>query len=95
MAKNDLTRPCEVDGEACKFHGFTRNDKVVVNCTVSLPADDCRKIARISEKYGLYPPELISQVVVTTAALIEWPSGRVSLESVEKIRFTDQEEVLE
>lgn len=92
---NPTTRPCIVKGTPCKFHMFARNDKIFVNTEIAIPERDAYLIARKAERRGVCPAGFSAQVVATTEAVIEWPDGSVTLEPVNKIRFTDREEALE
>lgn len=92
---NPTTRPCIVKGTPCKFHMFVRNDRLVIKTELFVREEDLDRAARALEERGIVTRGFTAMTVQTTAALIEWPNGSVTLEPVNKIRFTDQEEVLE
>ena len=93
--KNPTTRPCIVKGTPCKFHMFVRNDRLVIKTELFVREEDIGRAARSIEELGFVPRGFTPMAVQTTAALIEWPNGSVTLEPVNKIRFTDREEALE
>ena len=91
--KQQTPRPCVVYGTPCKFHMFVRNDRLVIKTELFVREEDLDRVARALEERGIVTRGFTAMTVQTTAALIEWPDGSVTLEPVNKIRFTDQEEV--
>ena len=89
MARFDLTRPCEVRGQPCRFHKFVRKDRLVLKTELFIREEDVERAARALEERGLVTRGFTAMNIQTTAALIEWPDGKVTLEPADAVRFTD------
>lgn len=87
--KNPTTRPCIVKGTPCKFHGFVQNDELFLTIDAFMKPSEREALANMCRETRSAPNCCDTKVVRKTAAVIEWPDGSVTMEPVEKIRFTD------
>lgn len=85
-------RPCEVDGAPALFHSWTLKERGILKCKLILRPENLDAIVYTFEKSGVIPSGCDFEKVSDVFAIVEYPDGSVSLEPVEKVRFTDREE---
>ncbi len=91
MAILDLTRRCEVDGQACWFHRFVEEDRLLLRVNTFLRDDEARYCRRQAYEEGIVSASCDTEILRETRALIEWPDGHLSTVALERVTFTDRE----
>lgn len=85
-------RPCEVDGQFCRFHRWVEEEKALLHINIYERPQAQEEIVRRFREEGVFGPGCSVEKVRTCQALIEWPDGSVSRVDVMRVRFLDRKE---
>lgn len=89
--KDFQTRLCLVDGKPCIFHRWVDDDQVLVN--YNAPShEDAEKMIQQFSAGKVAGPNISTEVVRRTFALVEYPDGSVGKVAPELITFLDKED---
>jgi hypothetical protein len=87
-----LTRPCEVDGQACRFHRFVEEDRLLLKVNSYTRPKEADVYRRRAYEEGIVDTCCSTEILRETRALIEWPDGSLATVALERVTFTDRKE---
>ncbi len=83
-------RPCYVNGERAVFHGWRKEQTVLLNSSRLLKPSAFKEKANLLAKCKIIDGDCEPVIIEETLALVEYADGRVSMVKPDEVRFIDK-----